>query len=84
MALRPVWQWQLDKDGNPKLDKDGKRIPHKYAGHPKKISEYSAEEKRDFDYAIRSEKLRRLIPAQGKLADIEKARQTVDELGDAT
>jgi len=33
--LRPIWVWQLDDEGNPKLDKNGERIPHKKAGERK-------------------------------------------------
>ena len=48
MPLKPLHQWKLDKDGRPELDEFGRRIPHPKAGTPKKLSEYTDEEKKDF------------------------------------
>ena len=44
--LRPLHQWQLDDEGNPKLDKDGKRIPHKKAGQRKADKDLSDADRR--------------------------------------
>ena len=43
--LRPLHLWQLDDEGNPKLDKNGERIPHKKAGQRKADKDLSDAER---------------------------------------
>ena len=49
MALRSLWVWQLDDEGNPKLDQNGERIPHRKMNTAKTYKELSPAEKRSFD-----------------------------------
>lgn len=41
---RPLHVWQLDENGNCKLDKHGNKIPHKRQGQAKKESELTPED----------------------------------------
>ena len=49
MAHRSLHVWQLDDEGNPKLDKSGKRIPHRKLNTAKTYKELNSAEKRTFD-----------------------------------
>ena len=77
--LRPIWVWQLDDEGKPKLDKKGERIPHKKAGQRKADKDLSdAERKSQEDQQKRYHGIRR-ARAAAVLAPIANAEAVLNE-----
>ena len=78
MPLRPLHIWEVDENGNPKLDRHGEKIPHRKQGQPKKYpSEFTDDEREDYDDQLRAEKLRAEWEARNVLDPIAKARATL-------
>ena len=82
MALRPLHQYELDKNHEPKLDKDGKKILHRKAGQPKKYSDYSPAEKKGFDDSIRYDTSVKKLMARRVLGNIAKAQAVLEKYGE--
>ena len=74
MALVPLNQWKLDKDGRPKLDGKGKKIPHQNIGQRKADRDWTDQERRKFDDAVAfdvSARRRRAGQIVAKIRDAE-------------
>ena len=75
--LVPLHHWQLDKNGRPKLNANGERVPHKKRGQRKTLDEMSPEER---DYVERSEaRLKHVAQRQALdvLGPIGEAKETL-------
>lgn len=71
--LRPIYVFELDKEGNRKLDKHGEPVMHKRYGEPKDLKDYTVAEKAD-----REDQLRRL--EDQKHRDAQAGMQLAREL----
>ena len=78
--LRPVYQWELDKDGVPKRDRFGERIPHPKIGQPKAMKDYSPDEKKDWEYFLNRDKENKRAAAAAVVAPVRDAERTLREL----
>ena len=73
MALIPLYQWKLEKDGSLKRDVKGNKIPHPQIGQRKAGKDWSAEEKKTYEMQIEFDVSSRRRSAQ----------QTLEPLADA-
>ena len=71
MPLKPLYDFVRDDDGRPKTDRHGFNIRHKKAGQAKPYAEYSPDEKKGFDYSIRTEREINQARARKILAEID-------------
>ena len=78
MPLKPIHQWKVDSDGNPKLNANGKRILHSKAGQPKSRREMTDQERKDFDDKLAFDEAGRKRHAQEILKPIDDARKLLE------
>jgi len=79
MALRALHVWQLDEKGNPKVDKNGERIPHKKQNVAKTYKELSPAERRSFDDQIRFYNMGKQFNAAKLLGGISDAKDVIGQ-----
>ena len=73
MAHRPLWVWELDERGNPKLDQNGERIPHRKPNTAKTYKELNPAEKRTFDDQLHQYDMREQAQAANVLGELKDA-----------
>ena len=79
MAHRPLWVWEIDDEGNPKLDKFGARIPHRKLNTAKTYKELSPAEKRSFDGQLHQYDMSRQARAVNVLGELKDALKVLGQ-----
>jgi hypothetical protein len=79
MALVPVYCWKLGKDGRPKVDAKGNKIPHPKQGQRKVAGDWSKEEKRDHDRQLEHFDALRRLSAERTVEPIHDAERVLGE-----
>jgi len=77
MALKPLFQWEIDENGLAKRDASGRKIPHKKAGQVKKLNEMTERERADFEDSLRKYRIRQQVTSQQVLGRLAKALETL-------